>query len=55
VIAEGIENEHQLEYLVKKSCDLLQGFYFARPIYPEDVPNMLQANFSTEIQDAIGN
>lgn len=54
VIAEGIENEHQLEYLVRKGCDLLQGFYFARPIYPEDVPAMLQANFSSEIQDVIG-
>jgi predicted signal transduction protein with EAL and GGDEF domain len=54
VIAEGIENEYQLEYLIRKGCGLLQGFYFARPIYPEDVPNMLQANFSTEIQDVIG-
>ncbi len=53
VIAEGIENEHQLAYLVAKGCDLLQGFYFARPIYPEDVPNMLQANFFTQIQAVI--
>jgi predicted signal transduction protein with EAL and GGDEF domain len=54
VIAEGIENEHQLAYLVEKGCDLLQGFYFARPIYPEDVPDMLKANFSTQIQAVIG-
>ena len=53
VIAEGIETEYQLSYLVSKGCDLLQGFYFARPIYPEDVPSMLQANFSTQIQAAI--
>jgi predicted signal transduction protein with EAL and GGDEF domain len=37
VIAEGIEDTRQLSYLVKKECDLLQGYYFARPIYPEDV------------------
>jgi len=54
VIAEGIENEYQLEYLVRKGCDLLQGFFFARPIYPEDVPNMLNANFSADIQEVIG-
>jgi len=54
VIAEGIENEHQLAYLVKNGCDLLQGFYFARPIYPEDVPSMLHANFSSQIQAAAG-
>lgn len=55
VIAEGIENEHQLAYLVAKGCDLLQGFYFARPIYPEDVPSMLQANFSAQIQAVLSN
>jgi predicted signal transduction protein with EAL and GGDEF domain len=55
VIAEGIENEAQLAYLVDKGCDLLQGFYFARPIYPEDVPNMLQENFLTQIQEATDN
>jgi len=55
VIAEGVENEYQLAYLVKNGCDLLQGFYFARPIYPEDVPNMLQENFSEQIQTIIGN
>lgn len=54
VIAEGIENEDQLSYLVKHGCGFLQGFYFARPIYPEDVPNMLQENFSTQIQAALG-
>ena len=53
VIAEGIEMESQLAYLVGKGCDLLQGFYFARPIYPEDVPNMLQTNFSAEIQKSM--
>tara|TARA_R110002110_G_scaffold415765_2_gene655238 strand:+ start:98571 stop:100391 length:1821 start_codon:yes stop_codon:yes gene_type:complete len=53
VIAEGIETEHQLAYLVNKQCDLLQGFYFARPIYPEDVPDMLRQNFKQQIQDAV--
>ena len=33
-IAEGIEDTHKLAYLVNKGCDLLQGYYFARPIYP---------------------
>jgi diguanylate cyclase len=53
VIAEGIESESQLAYLVGKGCDLLQGFYFARPIYPEDVPNMLQTNFTAQIQKSM--
>jgi predicted signal transduction protein with EAL and GGDEF domain len=52
VIAEGIEDTRQLSYLVKKECDLLQGYYFARPIYPEDVPDMLRQNFTEQICDA---
>jgi predicted signal transduction protein with EAL and GGDEF domain len=49
VIAEGIEDEHQLSYLVDKQCDLLQGFYFARPIYPEDVAGMLRQVFTWDL------
>ena len=49
VIAEGIETPEQLQYLVSHGCDLLQGYYFARPIYPEDVPDMLRQNFTREI------
>ncbi len=54
VIAEGIETEHQLGYLVQKGCDLLQGFYFARPIYPEEVPEILNQNFARQLQSAAG-
>ena len=52
-IAEGIEDAHQLAYLVEKGCDLLQGYYFARPIYPEEVPDMLRQNFSDQIAEAM--
>jgi len=52
VIAEGIETQDQLRYLVKKQCTLLQGYYFSRPIYPEDVPTMLMQNFTSEIDEA---
>ncbi|MFT6052322.1 MAG: putative signal transduction protein with EAL and GGDEF domain [Halioglobus sp.] len=45
VIAEGIETQEQLSYLVKRECELLQGYFFSRPIYPEDVPAMLTQNF----------
>jgi len=52
VVAEGIETKEQLRYLVKKQCKLLQGYYFSRPIYPEDVPNMLMQNFMSLVDDA---
>ena len=50
VIAEGIEEKEQLDYLVARGADLLQGYFFARPIYPEDVPDMLRQNFSEALQ-----
>ncbi len=53
VIAEGIENEYHLAHLVRRGCDLLQGFYFARPLYPEDVPSMLRENYSRQIQQVL--
>ncbi|HJW56186.1 MAG TPA: EAL domain-containing protein [Burkholderiaceae bacterium] len=35
VVAEGIEDEHQLALLMKYGCDHMQGFYFSPPL-PED-------------------
>ena len=37
VVAEGIEEVTQQQDLVRRSCDLLQGFYFARPMPLTDV------------------
>ena len=52
VIAEGIEEQEQLNYLVARGADLLQGYFFSRPIYPEDVPDMLRQNFSETLQQS---
>tara|TARA_R110001599_G_scaffold242682_5_gene442390 strand:- start:19444 stop:21294 length:1851 start_codon:yes stop_codon:yes gene_type:complete len=49
VIAEGIETAEQMRYLVDKQCDLLQGYYFSIPVYPEEVPNLLRHNFSEQL------
>ncbi len=46
VVAEGVETQEQANYLAERSCDLLQGYYFSRPIYPDDVPTMLMQDFS---------
>ncbi|MBR6173463.1 MAG: EAL domain-containing protein [Eubacterium sp.] len=36
VIAEGVETEAQLKLLRGSGCDLVQGYYFSRPLKPED-------------------
>ncbi|WML55685.1 EAL domain-containing protein [Neobacillus sp. PS3-12] len=32
VVAEGVEDEEQLQMLTAKNCDEIQGFYFAKPM-----------------------
>ena len=32
IVAEGIEEEKQVEFLAENGCDLIQGFYFAKPM-----------------------
>ncbi|WNS73981.1 EAL domain-containing protein [Bacillus sp. DTU_2020_1000418_1_SI_GHA_SEK_038] len=32
VVAEGVENKKQYEFLKKEQCDLIQGFYISEPI-----------------------
>ncbi len=41
VIAEGVENEEQLNFLRRKRCDWVQGFYFASPLTAVEVADML--------------
>jgi sensor c-di-GMP phosphodiesterase-like protein len=31
-LAEGIETEEQLEFLIRRGCPLGQGFLFGRPV-----------------------
>ena len=36
VIAEGVETESQLTLLKSAGCDFVQGYYFSRPLAPEE-------------------
>ena len=37
VVAEGVENKEQLVYLQNNGCHLIQGYYFAKPMAPEQL------------------
>lgn len=45
VVAEGVETEGQLEFLKKGGCDLVQGYYFSRPLAPEEFEVLLKKEF----------
>jgi len=41
VIAEGVETEKQITLLKNAGCDLVQGYYFSRPVPPEEFEQMI--------------
>jgi EAL domain-containing protein (putative c-di-GMP-specific phosphodiesterase class I) len=41
VVAEGIEDEHQLTELIRLGCDTGQGFYFSAPVDASTAEAML--------------
>jgi len=44
VIAEGVENESQLQFLKANGCDEAQGYYFSKPMPPQDCARLLAAS-----------
>ena len=37
VIAEGVETEEQVNVLKRIGCDIIQGYYYSKPLSPEDL------------------
>lgn len=42
VIAEGVETKEQLEFLRSERCNQAQGYYFNRPLPPEEIAALYQ-------------
>ena len=51
VIAEGVETQKELAFLQAHQCDEGQGYYFSRPILPDQFAKLLE----TGIPQAIHN
>ncbi|MSQ59771.1 MAG: EAL domain-containing protein, partial [Betaproteobacteria bacterium] len=41
VVAEGVENFAQAEFLVQQGCDEVQGYYYSKPLSEEDLVDFL--------------
>ena len=40
--AEGVETKEQLDYLKKLNCDIIQGFYFSKPLSINEFKQFLE-------------
>ncbi|QKS71602.1 EAL domain-containing protein [Paenalkalicoccus suaedae] len=43
VVAEGVETESQLQFLQRTTCDVIQGFYYYKPMPIEDIHALFSA------------
>ena len=35
-VAEGVEEKEQVDFLAKQGCDMIQGYFYARPMPKDD-------------------
>jgi diguanylate cyclase (GGDEF)-like protein/PAS domain S-box-containing protein len=54
VVAEGVETEEQLGLLAQAGCDIVQGFYFSRPVGPAACAQLLATNVAHDSGRAVG-
>jgi diguanylate cyclase (GGDEF)-like protein len=43
VVAEGVETKEQLTILKERGCDIIQGYYFSKPVPPEEFTPFIEA------------
>jgi EAL domain-containing protein (putative c-di-GMP-specific phosphodiesterase class I)/CheY-like chemotaxis protein/GGDEF domain-containing protein len=53
VVAEGVEKKSQLSILAKNHCDILQGFYFSKPLEPKFCAELLEQQTLLELDGII--
>lgn len=48
VIAEGVENEAQLDFLKYQQCDIVQGYFFSPPMPAPEITGFIRQNLLKE-------
>ncbi len=43
LVAEGVETKEQRDFLVENCCDVLQGYYFSRPVEHSEIPAFIRS------------
>ena len=47
-LTEGVETEGQLSLLKDAGCDLVQGYYFSRPLPPQEFEKLIEKDIAIE-------
>lgn len=56
VIAEGVETKEQADFLGRIGCDIIQGYYYAKPMSMEEFEQLLNKYpYRDIVQKGIGN
>lgn len=55
VLSEGIETQHQLDFLKKYKCGLVQGFTFSKAMSSNDCEQLLKESDTLNLIDAFSN
>lgn len=54
IVAEGVENQEQIEYLKTLNCHVAQGYFFSKPLSPNDAEIWLgnrKTNFLKQVKN----
>jgi len=49
VVAGGVETQQQLAFLQEHECDEAQGYYFSRPVLPQQFAKLLELGISSSV------
>ena len=52
VIAEGVEEADQVKVLDAIGCDIIQGYYFSKPVPAREIPELANRDYPTQIEPA---
>lgn len=52
LIAEGVETAEQLAYLRERGCDLIQGYFFSRPLHAQAFENLIRQDKTLALKGA---
>jgi len=49
VVAEGVETQQELAFLQAHHCDEAQGYYFSRPVFPQEFAKLLETGIPESV------